>query len=226
MKAPRLLDCVVLEPPKRATACVIWLHGLGANGHDFPPVVPMLGLPKDHSIRFRFPHAPSIPVTINGGMVMPAWYDILSMESIREVDEAGVRQSAAQLQALVDQEIEAGIPSERIILAGFSQGGAIALHQGLRAERPLGGLMLLSTYQACDGNLDEERSQANASVPIFQAHGTHDPMVRLSLGLAARERLESLGYPVEWHEYPMQHEVCLPEVQAIGTWLRGRLIQP
>jgi phospholipase/carboxylesterase len=218
-----LLECVVLEPQTKATASVIWLHGLGANGHDFPPVVPELGLPKDHGIRFLFPHAQSIPVTVNGGIVMPAWYDILAMDFDRKVDEPGVRRSAAQIQALVERELERGIPAERIVLAGFSQGGAIALHLGLRYPKALAGIMLLSTYMACDGNLDQERSPANASVPIFQAHGTQDPMVLLGMGEAARDRLRGLGYEVDWHTYPMQHNVVLEEIEAIGAWLGQRL---
>ena len=223
MSAPIQLDSVTLEPQNpragQADATVIWLHGLGANGHDFPPIVPELGLPADHSIRFVFPHAPSIPVTINGGMVMPAWYDILSLESIREVDENGVRQSADQIEALITVERERGIAPGRIVLAGFSQGGAIALHLGLRYPERLAGLILLSTYMACDANVETERSPANQDVPIFQAHGVHDPMVRLSMGESARDRVQALGYQVEWHTYPMMHQVVMEEVEAIGAFL-------
>ncbi len=219
-----LLDCVVLEPQNapggRANASVIWLHGLGANGHDFPPIVPELGLPKDHGIRFVFPHAPSIPVTINGGMVMPAWYDILSLESIREVDEAGVRLSAERVEALIAAEREKGIPANRIVLAGFSQGGAIALHAGLRHAERLAGLVLLSTYMACDANVEAERSPANQEVPILQCHGVHDPMVRLSMGESARDRMQELGYSVDWHTYPMMHQVVMEEVETIGAFLQ------
>ncbi|MFT4647158.1 MAG: phospholipase/carboxylesterase [Glaciecola sp.] len=218
-----LLECVVLEPKTDATASVIWMHGLGASGHDFPPVVPELGLPKDHGIRFLFPHAPAIPVTVNGGMVMPAWYDILAMDFDRQVDEDGVRRSAEHIQALVEREIESGIAPGRIVLAGFSQGGAIALHLGLRYPQALAGVILLSTYMACDGDLDQERSQANAEVPIFQAHGTQDPMVLLGMGEAARDRMLGLGYKVEWHTYPMQHNVVQEEITAIGAWLGQRL---
>ncbi|MDF1839656.1 MAG: alpha/beta fold hydrolase [Planctomycetota bacterium] len=220
-----LLECVVLEPDVDATASVVWMHGLGASGHDFPPVVPELGLVEGHGIRFLFPHAPSIPVTVNGGMVMPAWYDILAMDFDRRVDEDGVRGSAAHIQALVENEIQRGIPADRIVLAGFSQGGAIALHLGLRFPQALAGVMLLSTYMACDGNLDEERSEANAQVPIFQAHGTRDPMVLLGMGEAARDRMLGLGYGVEWHTYPMEHNVVMEEIQAIGTWL-NRVLPP
>ena len=220
----QLLDCVEVQPPTEADAAIIWLHGLGADGHDFPPIVPQLGLPSGHGLRFVFPHAAPIPVTVNGGMVMPAWYDILGMDFERRVDEAGVRASAERVEHLVRRERERGIPSERILLAGFSQGGAIALHLGLRLEQALGGIVALSTYLACDANLDEERSAANRGVPIFQAYGSLDPMVPMALGQAARERLEGLGYAIEWHDYPMQHEVCLEEIQALGVWLRQRLV--
>lgn len=219
-----LLDSVVLEPGRSADASVIWLHGLGANGFDFPPLVPELGLPADHSVRFLFPHAPAIPVTINGGHVMPAWYDILSEDFDKRADEPGVRLSAERLEALVARERERGIEPSRIVLAGFSQGGAIALHLGLRYPQALAGILLLSTYMACDANLDQERSPANAKVPIFQAHGTQDPMVTLDKGVAARERLLGLGYGVEWHEYRMQHQVIPEEIEAVGHWLRARLV--
>lgn len=218
-----LLECIELPPAGDADAAVIWLHGLGADGHDFPPIVPELQLPEDHGIRFLFPHAPTRPVTINGGMVMRAWYDILSMDFERRADEAGVRASAEALAALIARERERGVPSERIVLAGFSQGGAIALHEGLRHPERLGGIIALSTYLACDGDLEGERTEANQDVPIFQAHGTHDPMVQHERGTAARDRLLGLGYGIEWHEYPMMHQVCLEEIQALGTWLRARL---
>ena len=171
-----LLECIELPPAGEADAAVIWLHGLGADGHDFPPIVPELQLPADHGIRFLFPHAPTRPVTINGGMVMRAWYDILSMDFERRADEAGVRASAEALAALIARERERGVPSERIVLAGFSQGGAIALHEGLRHPERLGGIIALSTYLACDGDLEGERTAANQDVPIFQAHGTHEPI--------------------------------------------------
>ena len=219
----QLLDCVEVEPEAEANAAIIWLHGLGADGHDFPPIVPELGLPNGHGVRFVFPHAEPMPVTVNGGMVMPAWYDILGMDFERRVDEAGVRASAARIEHLVDRERKRGIASGRILLAGFSQGGAIALHVGLRSQEALAGIVALSTYIACDANLDEERSPANHEIPIFQAHGSMDPMVPMALGQAARERLEGLGYSVDWHDYPMQHQVCTEEIQALGAWLQERL---
>lgn len=216
-----LLDCVVLEPGRPADAAVIWLHGLGASGHDFPPVVAELGLPEDHAVRFVFPHAPRIPVTINGGMVMPAWYDILNMDfDQRRVDEDGVRASAARLEDLVARERERGIPAARIVLAGFSQGGAIALHAGLRHPERLAGVLALSTYLAVDGDVGEERAAANRDVPILQCHGSQDPMVPMAKGEAARDRLRELGYGVEWEDYPMQHQVCMEEIERIGAWLR------
>ncbi|MEM6672568.1 MAG: carboxylesterase [Planctomycetota bacterium] len=221
--SPSLLDRVVLEPGREADAAVIWLHGLGANGHDFPPIVPELGLPADHAVRFVFPHAPAIPVTINGGMVMPAWYDILAMDFDRRVDEDGVRRSAAHARALVERERAEGIPAKRIVLAGFSQGGAIALHEGVRFPERLAGVLALSTYLACDCNIEEERVEANADVPILQCHGSHDPMVQLGMGEAARDRLVGLGYAVEWKTYPMAHQVCAEEISDVGAWLRGVL---
>lgn len=216
-----LLDCVVLEPGRPADAAVIWLHGLGASGHDFPPVVAELGLPEDHAIRFVFPHAPRIPVTINGGMVMPAWYDILNMDfDQRRVDEDGVRASATRLEDLVARERERGIPAARTVLAGFSQGGAIALHAGLRHPERLAGVLALSTYLAVDGDAEDERAASNLDVPILQCHGSQDPMVPMTKGEAARDRLRELGYEVEWEDYPMQHQVCMEEIERIGAWLR------
>lgn len=219
-----LLDCVVLEPTAAADAAVIWLHGLGASGHDFPPIVPELGLPPDHTIRFVFPHAPSIPVTVNGGAVMPAWYDILAMDFDRRVDESGVRTSHESLIALIEHELGRGVPADRIILAGFSQGGAIALHTGVRYPQPLCGIMALSTYIAADCNLDDERSEANQNIPILQCHGTHDPMIGMDKGEAAKERLSSLGYAVEWHSFPMEHQVTMEEIEVMGAWFRRLLI--
>lgn len=218
-----LLDAVELAPPATPDAAVVWLHGLGADGHDFPPVVPMLGLPEDHGVRFVFPHAPRIPVTVNGGVLMPAWYDILGMDFDTRVDEPGLLRSVEQVTALLERERERGIPSERLVLAGFSQGGAIALYLGLRHPTQLAGIMALSTYLACDGELEAQRTEAGARTPVFQAHGTQDPMVPLALGQAARERLLGLEQPLEWHEYPMGHEVCAEELAAAGTWLRGVL---
>jgi phospholipase/carboxylesterase len=218
-----LLPAVEVEPERAARAAVIWLHGLGADGHDFEPVVPHLGLPEAAGVRFVFPHAPAIPVTINGGFVMPAWYDIVELESRRGHDMAGIARSAESVRALIRRENERGVPSERIVLAGFSQGGAIAAYVALRHPEPLAGLMLLSCYLVGGDTLAAEHSAANAELPIFQAHGTHDPMVRYERGVELRDRLVALGHEVEWHEYPMQHQVCLEELAAIGAYLRARL---
>jgi phospholipase/carboxylesterase len=217
------LPCVQLEPGARATHSVIWLHGLGADGFDFPPLVPHLGLPEGLAVRFVFPHAPKIPVAINGNMVMPAWYDIRDGDLAKRHDEEGLRRSAAELVRLVGRENERGVPCERIVLAGFSQGGAVAAFAALRHAAPLGGLVLLSTYLVADRELAEERHAANAGLPIFQAHGTRDPMVIPERGRAARERLVELGYRVDWHEYPMEHSVCLEEAAELGRWLAPRL---
>ncbi|PIE23883.1 MAG: carboxylesterase [Planctomycetota bacterium] len=218
-----LLSCVEIEPSETARAAVIWLHGLGADGHDFEGIVPALGIPTELGVRFVFPNAPRIPVTLNGGFVMPAWYDITELDLERKHDETGIRASAAQIEALIQREKERGIPSDRILLAGFSQGGAIALFTGLRHAEPLAGVMALSTYLVCEESLEAERSQANREVSVFGAHGTEDPMVPISRGRAAKERLEKLGYAVEWHEYPIPHAVGPEEVAHIGAWLRQQL---
>jgi len=220
-----LLSCVELEPPNgnAATAAVLWLHGLGADGHDFVEAVPHLGL-GEAPVRFVFPNAPAIPVTLNAGMVMPAWYDIRDMDLRRRHDEAGIRRSAEQIEALIAREVDdRGVPAERIVLAGFSQGGAMALHVGLRHRARLAGIVALSTYLVSEDSLGEEVAAANRETPIFQAHGTVDPMVAVERGAAARDRLRAMGYEVAWHDYPMAHQVCLEELEAIGAFLRERL---
>ncbi|MED5389884.1 MAG: dienelactone hydrolase family protein [Pseudomonadota bacterium] len=215
-----LLQCVEIEPAGDATASVIWLHGLGASGHDFEPIVPELRLPTDLAVRFVFPHAPSIPVTVNGGMVMPAWYDILAMDIDRKVDEAGVLASADAVDALIQREMERGIPAERIIIAGFSQGGAVAYQVALRYPKRLAGLLTLSTYMA----MPVTPSAANASLPVMVCHGTHDPVVPESLGQRAVATLKELGHSPAYHTYPMEHMVCLEQIRDIGAWLGERLI--
>lgn len=218
------LPAVELEPEGSAEFAVIWLHGLGANGHDFPPIVPELGLDPKLPVRWVFPHAPAIPVTVNGGMVMPAWYDIIGMDSSSPQDEAGIRLSSARLVQLIERENARGVPCERIVLAGFSQGGAIATHTALRHPEPLGGLVALSTYAVLADTLEAERHAANAKLPVFQAHGTSDPMVIFERGEALRDLLRGLGHEVEWHEYGMVHQVCLEEVVALGAWFARRLV--
>jgi phospholipase/carboxylesterase len=212
-----LLDSIEIETGAAAELAVIWLHGLGADGHDFEPIVPELGL--RFPVRFVFPHAPVRPVTINGGVAMRAWYDILGFDRRAREDDAGIRSSAAAVTELIDAQVSRGIPTQRIVLAGFSQGGAIALHTALREPRALGGVMALSTYLPLAGTLAAERSAANASVPIFMAHGTADNVLPFALGETARRALEALGYAVDWHAYSMAHSVCLEEVSAIGAWL-------
>jgi phospholipase/carboxylesterase len=215
-----MLDSIEIATGPEPELGVIWLHGLGADGHDFEPLVPELGL--RFPVRFVFPHAPVRPVTINGGMAMRAWYDILGFgRDVRE-DAAGIRASAAALSRLIDREVERGIPAERVVLAGFSQGGAVALHTALREPRALGGVVALSTYLPLAATLAQERSAANAAVPILMAHGTDDPLLPLALAEASRRALEALGYAVDWQTYPMAHSVCLEEVSSIGAWLAAR----
>ena len=201
---------------------MIWLHGLGADGHDFEPLVPMLGLPRRLAVRFVFPHAPQRPVTVNMGMRMRAWYDIAELGG-RSEDGAGIRASQALLEGLVARERARGIEARRIVLAGFSQGGAIALHTGLRHPERLAGIMALSTWLPLAATLELERSRENSDVPVFMAHGLHDEMIALGRALASRDALEALGYAVEFHEYTMGHAVCPEEVAALAGWLARAL---
>jgi phospholipase/carboxylesterase len=214
---------IVIEPPATADASVIWLHGLGADGHDFEPVVSQLQAAVTQSTRFVFPHAPMQPVTINGGMLMRAWYDILDMQIERRVDAEGVARSAAIVDELISAQRSAGIEAKRIVLAGFSQGGAIALHVGLRHTDRLAGIMALSTYLAVREALTEEISAANRDVPIFLAHGSQDPVVPLSASEDSRVLLRSLGYSVQCNTYPMPHSVCAEELRDISCWLEDVL---
>ena len=218
-----LLECVEREPSAPARSSVIWLHGLGADGHDFEPIVPELGLAEDLAVRFIFPHAPERAVTINGGMVMRAWYDILGMDIRRDEDIEGLRTSETQVRALVEREVSRGVSEERIVLAGFSQGGAIALQTGVRHPRRLAGIMALSTYLTLPEQLESEASPTNGDCPIFMAHGTHDPVVPYEGGQLSRQALEAQGYEIEWREYPMQHSVCAEEIADISSWLTGVL---
>lgn len=219
-----MLDCITLEPPTPANACVIWMHGLGADANDFVPLVPELGLPAAHSIRFVFPNAPTMPVTINGGYVMRAWYDIASAEIDKRADEGGVRRSQAAITELIADQNAKGIASDRIVLAGFSQGGVIALQTALRYPDKLAGVVALSTYLACVNTLGTESSAANRDLPIFMVHGVMDPVIPLSLAKLSRAHLETHGYKVEWHEYGMPHSVCAEEVEDISVFLK-RILQ-
>ena len=215
---PQLPDAIEIETRENPAASVIWLHGLGADGYDFEPIVPELQLP-DIPIRFVFPHAPMQPVTINAGMVMRAWYDV-SDTAIRREDEAGVRGSQALLEGLIAREKQRGSGAGRIVVAGFSQGGAIALQTGLRHAERLAGVMALSCYLPIADKLAEEAHPANRGVPVFMGHGTQDPVVTLARALESRELLERADYRVEWHDYPMAHSVCLEEIRDISAWLR------
>ena len=220
---PNCLPCIETNSGPIPTASVIWLHGLGASGDDFAAIVPELDLSACPPIRFVFPHAPSIPVTLNGGYVMPAWYDILGTPSERREDDAGIRRSALAIEALISRELARGVRAERIILAGFSQGCAMVLHTGLRHGQRLGGIMALSGYLPLASSMAVERSHANQDIPIFMAHGLSDPMIVLSRAEASRDALQALGYAVQWHTYPMPHSVHPAEIDDIGHFLRSVL---
>ncbi len=217
------LPCIETTSGPIPTASVIWLHGLGASGDDFAAIVPELDLSACPPIRFVFPHAPSIPVTLNGGYVMPAWYDILGTPTQRREDDAGIRHSALAIEALISRELSRGVRPERIILAGFSQGCAMVLHTGLRHPQRLGGIMALSGYLPLASTLAAEGSGANQDIPIFMAHGLSDPMIVLSRAEASRDALQALGYQVQWHTYPMPHSVHPAEIADIGRFLRSVL---
>ena len=214
----QLLETIEIETGDKPDAAVIWLHGLGADGRDFEPVVPQLQLPPRLSLRFVFPHAPIRPVTLNQGMRMRAWYDILQLGGGSE-DDAGIRASQKSLEDLIAREGARGIPPARIVLAGFSQGGAIALQTALRSGERLAGTLALSTYLPLAATLAAERNAANGDAPIFMAHGSQDPMIPIDRARASRDALARLGYAVEWREYPMAHSVCLEEIADIAAWL-------
>jgi phospholipase/carboxylesterase len=211
-----------IESAPSPDAAVLWLHGLGADGHDFEPLVPQLRLPPGLRVRFVFPHAPVRPVTLNMGMRMRAWYDILQLGGGRE-DDAGIRESQALLEALIARECRRGVAAQRIVLAGFSQGGAVALHTGLRHAERLAGILALSTYLPLAASVAVERSAANAGVPLFMAHGRFDDIIPLERARQSRALLEGLGCKVEWHEYAMPHAVCGEEIADIAAWLRAVL---
>jgi phospholipase/carboxylesterase len=213
-----LPEAIEVETAPSPDSAVIWLHGLGADGYDFEPIVPELRLPPQLRVRFVFPHAPVRPVTLNMGMPMRAWYDILQLGGGRE-DDAGIRASQELVEGLLARELARGVPVRRIVLAGFSQGGAIALQTGLRYAERLGGIMALSTYLPLAGSLKAERSPASRDLPIFMAHGTLDPMIAIARARESRAALQALGYAVEWREYAMPHSVCAEEIADIAAWL-------
>jgi phospholipase/carboxylesterase len=212
-------QAVEVEPAAPADAAVVLLHGLGADGHDFEPIVPELRLPPAPAIRWVFPHAPIRPVTINAGARMRAWYDVAGFDHGVRQDVRGIRESAALARSLVEREVRRGVPAERVVLAGFSQGGAIALFAGLRHPERLAGILALSTYLPFPDSLAEEAHPANAATPIFLGHGSLDPIVPQGLGAASRDRLLERGYDVEWHTYPMPHSVCAEEIADLRAWL-------
>lgn len=216
----KLLDAIRLETGANPTASVIWMHGLGANGWDFAPIVKELDLSSCPPIRFVFPHAPKLPVTINDGYLMPAWFDVLSWDRGEKEDEAGLRESEAAIGKLIAQERERGIASDKIVLAGFSQGCAITLQTGLRYPEKLAGMMGLSGYLPLSSKVEAERHAANHDTPIFLAHGKSDQVIKFDLAESSRDVLNKLGYKVEWHAYGMQHTVCMEELADIAAWLR------
>lgn len=213
------LDAIIIETQQQPDAAVIWLHGLGADGNDFVPIVEQLQLPSDYAIRFIFPNAPLRPITINQGYQMPGWYDVSSLSIVEQEDEAGIRESSAILKQLCESQEASGIDAGRIVVAGFSQGGAIALHCGCRYPRPLAGIMALSTYLPLPDTLADEISEAAAETAIFMAHGRQDDVVAYDYAKQSMARLETNSLEVHWHEYDMGHAVCLEEIQHIRQWL-------
>lgn len=217
-----MLDTVENETGADPQWSVLWLHGLGADGHDFAPIVPELVRPHWPAIRFVFPHAPVQPITINNGVPMRAWYDIVSMDFRSRADSAGVEASIVELELLIEREVARGIPAERILLAGFSQGGAVILSALLRRTRPLAGLIALSTYLPDPAKAAAARVAGAISVPVFMAHGTQDPVIPVAIAEHTAQTLSALGLPVEWHTYTMAHQVCAEELDALGNWLEAR----
>jgi len=214
-----MLETIEVETAAHPDAAVIWLHGLGADGHDFEPIVPEIVRPGERAWRFVFPNAPVRPVTINGGMSMRAWYDLTGLDRKATEDTAGFRDSDARIRQLITREGERGIPANRIVLAGFSQGGAVSLYTTPRFPQTLAGVMALSCYLPGEGSFSAERAPANDATPIFMAHGQADGTLPLGMGLESRDRLKTLGYAVEWHDYPMAHAVCAAEIADIRHFL-------
>ena len=220
----RILDAVEINPAQPPQACLIWLHGLGADGHDFEPLIPELRLVNEIGVRVILPHAPPRPVTINGGMVMHAWYDVLSPDFGYAEDGSGIRQSEQELLTLIAREVANGIPAERIVLAGFSQGGAMALHTGVRYPRPFAGILALSCYLPLAESLSRESSEGSRAAPIMMAHGVSDPLIPLALAERSRDRLRQQGYTVDWYSYPMPHAVYSQEIRDLRDWLEKRFV--
>lgn len=218
-KQTSLLERITIEPSTTATACVIWLHGLGDSGAGFAPVVPLLNLPQDHTIRFVFPHAPEQAVTINNGFVMPSWYDIKNADLHNRADMEGVLQSESLVRALINEQIDNGIKANNIILAGFSQGGVMSLFTGLRFEQSLAGIMALSCYLPVKDQLPSQLSDANKNTPILQHHGAQDDVVPMASGLMANDLLKNAGYKAQWKAYPMPHSVIPQQLSDIGVWI-------
>ena len=222
-----LLPAIEIQTGVSPTYSVIWMHGLGADGSDFESIIPELALPETSAVRFIFPHAPEIAVTCNGGFVMRAWYDIISLDRTnRIIDETGIRESCTAIRRLIERENQRGISCDRIFLAGFSQGGAVAYTTALTHPAPLAGVIALSTYLPVHQLIEDEGTATNRSIPIFAAHGTEDDVVSLELGVLARDFLVSQGYSVGWSAYPMPHSICIEEVEAIGRWLTTRMAEP
>ena len=222
----RLLSTVEIEPAGSVRSSVIWMHGLGADAHDFESIVPELRLPVELGVRFVFPNAPIRPVTINNGMRMRAWYDVLSLDLPRQEDPEGVLASERAIGALLEREKQRGVAAGRIVLAGFSQGGAMALHTGLRYRERLAGILALSCYIPLASRLNTERQPANYATPVFMAHGDYDAVIPMRYGRQGADTLEELGYPVEWSDYGMGHEVCWQEIRDIAEWLQQVLAAP
>jgi phospholipase/carboxylesterase len=213
------LDTFIIEPANPANVSIIWMHGLGASAHDFEDIVPQLHLKPNLAVRFVFPNAPTRPISINGNVPMPAWYDVYALDRLDQQDQVGIELSAGAIDLLVQKEIESGVPADRIILAGFSQGGAMALHTGLRYPERLAGIIALSCYLPLSDLLDNERAAANEHLPIFWAHGTQDLVVPMMMTEMGYNRVQKLGYNTEWHDYPMEHQICLEEIQDISAWI-------
>ncbi len=216
-------DFIEITVGSDPTHSVIWLHGLGADGHDFEGIIPQLNLSKDAAIRFTFPHAPVQPVTINGGMEMRAWYDIISMDFSDREDLAGLTQSQKRVERIIENENARGIASANIFLAGFSQGGAVVLHTGLRYKESLAGILALSTYLPRPATLENERHSHNNTTPIFMAHGQFDQVIPLSFAKQSADVLKQLDYPIDWHSFAMEHSVSLEEIELISAFINAQL---